>query len=133
MKKIAAWWRTFCAEQRILAGCLILLANWVLVPLALLTWRAGAMVWGLYLLLQIGVTCLDFRFVRSPWTMALLGVNHAAATALAHRIAGRLYYTHISQDYLSGALPELALQAGVVLVATTTIGAMVLKWKENWK
>lgn len=133
MKKLRTLWQSLCREHRVQAGILVWLANWTPVLLALLTWQAGAMVWGVYPLLQIGVTCLNFRFVRRPWTLAPLGLTLAAATFAAFRIDGNLYCTHVSNDYLSQALPELAWQAGVVLVAALTIGAMVMKWKENRK
>ena len=131
-----AWFeqaRAFLGVHRGLQCALLLAANWLPVPFALLTWRAGAMVWGVYLLLQIGVTYLNYRFVRRPWPLALLGLNLAAATIAAFKIAGYLYCAHVSNDYLSQALPELAWQAGVVIVAVLTVGAMALKWKENRK
>lgn len=133
MQKLFALWQVLCLKHRWLAGVLVWLANWSPVLLALLTWRAGAMVWGAYPLLQIGLTHLNYRFVRRPWPLAPLGLTLAAATVAAFKIDGYLYCTHISNDYLSQALPELAWQAGVVIVAVLTIGAMALKWKENRK
>ena len=128
MKKL---WHALCRDHRVLAGWLVWLANWALVPFALLTWRSGVMIWGMYLLIQVGVTCMDFRFVRSPWTMGLLGLNHIAATAVAHKIAGELYYSRVSSDYMTPMISSLGLKAGVMIVAALTLGAMVLKWKEK--
>ena len=133
MKKLFALWQELCLNHRVLAGVLVWLANWSPVLVALLIWRAGAMVWGAYPLLQIGLTHLNYRFVRRPWPLAPLGLTLAAATIAAFRMAGHLYCTHVSNDYLSQALPELAWQAGVVIVSALTIGAMALKWKENRK
>ena len=133
MKKLCTLWQALCREHRVLAGVLVWLANWAPVPFALLTWRMGAMVWGAYPMIQIGLTYLNYRFVRRPWPLAPLGLTLAAATVAAFKIDGTLFCAHVSNDYLSRALPELAWQAGVVIVAVLTIGAMALKWKENRK
>ena len=109
---------------------LTLLANWALVPFALLTYRGGGPVWGLYLLIQVGTICLNDKASASVWSLAILCVNLMAATGIAHWLSNTLYCSRVSLDGLSHAIGGLALIAGVTLagvMSAVCIGARA--WK----
>lgn len=110
---------------------LTLLANWALVPFALLTWRGGAPVWGAYLLIQVGTIILNDKMTKSRWPLAFLCVNLTAATGAAHKLSSALYCSRISSDGLSYAIGELGMICGVVLVVVMSVFVIVVKGKER--
>ena len=106
---------------------LILLANWVLVPFAWLTYRGGAPMWGMYLLIQAGTIVLNDKVSGSRWTLALLCANLIAATGVAHWLSNTLYCSRVSADGLSFAIGELGLYAGTVIVAVMSVFALAAR------
>ena len=105
---------------------LTLLANWALVPFALLTWRGGAPVWGVYLLIQGGTIILNDRVTATRWGMGFLCANLLAATVIAHKLSTQLYHDHIN-DYLTMAIGELGMWAGAAVVVIVSAVAVVMK------
>ena len=106
---------------------LTLLANWVLVPFAWLTYRGGAPMWGMYLLIQAGTIVLNDKVSGSRWTLALLCANLIAATGVAHWLSNTLYCSRVSADGLSFAIGELGLIGGVVIVAVMSVFALAAR------
>ena len=106
---------------------LTLLANWVLVPFAWLTYRGGAPMWGVYLLIQAGTIVLNYYVTQSRRTLALLCVNLTAATGIAHKLSNMLYCSRVSSDGLSYAIGELGMIAGVVIVAVMSVFALAAR------
>lgn len=106
---------------------LTLLANWVLVPFAWLTYRGGAPMWGMYLLIQAGTIVLNDKVSGGRWTLALLCANLIAATGVAHWLSNTLYCSRVSADGLSFAIGELGLYAGVVIVAVMSVFALAAR------
>ena len=99
---------------------LTLLANWALVPFAWLTYRGGAPMWGVYLLIQAGTIWLNDKVSGSRWSLAFLCANLLAATVIAHQLSTQLYYTNVNA-YLTLAIGELGLIGGVVIVAVMSV------------
>ena len=99
---------------------LTLLANWALVPFAWLTYRGGAPMWGVYLLIQAGTIWLNDKVSGSRWSLAFLCANLLAATVIAHQLSTQLYYTNVNA-YLTLAIGELGLIGGVVIVAVLSV------------
>lgn len=113
---------------------LVLLANWVLVPFAWLTYRGGGPVWGAYLLIQVGTIWLNDKASGSRWTLALLCANLIAATGVAHWLSNTLYCSRVSADGLSFAIGELGLYAGVALTAVMSVFAIAARgWRKKAK
>ena len=99
---------------------LTLLANWALVPFAWLTYRGGAPMGGVYLLIQAGTIWLNDKVSGSRWSLAFLCANLLAATVIAHQLSTQLYYTNVNA-YLTLAIGELGLIGGVVIVAVMSV------------
>lgn len=111
---------------------LTLLANWVLVPFAWLTYWGGGPMWGAYLLIQVGTIWLNDKVSGSRWTLAFLCANLLAATAVAHKLSSALYCSRVSSDGLSYAIGELGLIGGVVLVAVMSVFAIATRaWRKQ--
>lgn len=110
---------------------LVLLANWALVPFAWLTYAGGGPVWGLYLLIQMGTIVLNDKVAQSRWTLAFLCANLMAATAIAHKLSSSLYCEQVSSDYLSYAIGELGMYAGVLVVLVLSAVAIVAKGRKG--
>ena len=112
---------------------LVLLANWVLVPFAWLTYRGGGPMWGAYLLIQAGTIILNDRVTQSRWTLALLCVNLTAATGIAHKLSNMLYCSRVSSDGLSYAIGGLGMIGGVALVVILSVFAIAAKGRARKK
>ena len=108
---------------------LVLLANWALVPFAWLTWQGGGLVWGAYLLIQVGTIILNDKITKSRRTLAFLCVNLLAATVIAHKLSTQLYAENVN-DYLTLALGELGMIGGAGIVVV--ISAFVIAAR-GWK
>ena len=110
---------------------LVLLANWVLVPFAWLTYRGGGPMWGAYLLIQVGTIWLNDKASGSRWTLALLCGNLTAATAISHKLSSALYCSRVSADGLSYAIGGLGMIGGVVLVAVMSFFAVAARGRHR--
>ena len=111
---------------------LALLANWVLVPFAWLTYWGGGLMLGAYLLIQVGTIWLNDKVSGSRWTMALLCMNLTAATGVAHWLSSTLYCSRVSPDGLSRAIGGLGMIGGVVLVAVMSVFAVAARgWRRK--
>ena len=106
---------------------LMLPVNWALVPFAWLTYRGGGLMWGAYLLIQVGTIWLNDKVSGSRWSLALLCANLIAATGVAHWLSNTLYCSRVSADGLSFAIGELGLYAGVVIVAVMSVFALAAR------
>ena len=110
---------------------LSLLANWALVPFAWLTYRGGAPMWGLYLLIQAGTIWLNDKVSGSCWTLAFLCAHLLAATVIAHQLSTQLYYTNVNA-YLTLAIGNLGMLGGVAVVAVMSAAAIAARgWKRR--
>ena len=111
---------------------LALLANWALVPFAWLTYRGGVLMWGAYLLIQVGTIWLNDRASGSRWSLALLCANLSAATGVAHWLSSTLYCNRVSTDGLSRAIGGLGIIGGVTLAAVLSVFVVAARgWHRN--
>lgn len=110
---------------------LALLANWALVPFAWLTWQGGVLVWGAYLLIQVGAIILNDKITKSRWSLAFLCANLLAATVIAHKLSTQLYAENVNA-YLTLAIGELGMIGGAALVVVMSAFVIAARgWKRK--